>query len=298
MEFSGWQLLAAAAFGGAAAGLVFWVVARLALLGANLLPARPAFADDLLATAGNTERLQHRALGRALAVLLAAILVGVIGIALCGLLLRDRAAPEGASWIWILLLLAAVAALGAAIFFAVQLVRARRQLQFTWAAKAAVGNILKRLNLAGNAVFHGVGVETVAIDHVVVGRKGVFALNVVARRAPKEVDGNKPGAELRNGKLWLAGNVEALPVGDAARNMTLLSGALSKLVGHRVPVRSVLVLPGWHTLPNGEGNHLVLSEKNLAMLTSWNTPDAHLMDEDCAAIHAFLYKASRVTRLS
>lgn len=298
MEFSGWQLFAAAAFGGAAVGLVFWTVASLALLGANLLPARSAFADDLLANAGNAERLQHRALGRALAVLLAAVLVAIIAIGLCWLLLRGRAEPEVANWMWILSLVVSVAVLGAAIFFAVQLVRGRRQLQFTWAAKMAVGNILKRLNLAGNAVFHDVAVENVVIDHVVVGRKGVFALNVVARRTPKEVDGGRTGAELKNGKLWLAGNVEARPVGDAARNMTLLSGALSKLVGHRVPVRSVLVVPGWHTLPNGEGNHLVLSEKNLAMLTSWNTPDAHLMDEDCVTIHAFLYKASQVTRLS
>lgn len=298
MDFSGWQLFAAASLGGVLAGVVFWGVGRLALLVANFLPARPAFADDLLANAGNIERLQHRALGRALAVLLAALLVAVIVTVLCWLLLRDRAAPEVADWLWILSLVLSVVVLGAAIFFVVQLLSARRRLQFTWAAKTAVGNILKRLNLAGNAVFHNVAVENTAIDHVVVGRKGVFALNVVARRAPKEVDGNKPGAELKNGKLWLAGNVEALPVGDAARNMTLLSGALSKLVGHRVPVRSVLVVPGWHTLPNGEGNHLVLSEKNLAMLTSWNTPDAHLMDEDCATIHAFLYKASRATLLS
>lgn len=298
MELSGWQLFAAAAFGGAAVGIVFWAIARLALLGANLLPARPAFAEDLLADAGNAERLQHRAVGRALAVLLAAVLVGVIVAALCWLLVWRRAMPGVADWMWIVSLVVAGAVLGTAIFFSVQLMRARRQLQFTWAAKSAVGSILKRLNLAGNAVFHTVAVENIAIDHVVVGRKGVFALNVVARRTPREVDSNKPAAELKNGKLWLAGHVEALPVGDAARNMTLLSGALSKLIGHRVPVRSVLVVPGWHTLPNGEGNHLVLSEKNLAMLTSWNTPDAHLMDEDCATIHAFLYKASRVTRLS
>lgn len=298
MEFSGWQLFAAATSGGVAAGLVFWGLGRLALAAANLLPVRPAFADDLLATAGDRERLQHRALGRSLAVILAALLVGIIATVLCWLLLRDRAAPDVADWLWMVSLVVTAGVLGASIFFAAQLVRARRQQQFTWAAKAAVGNILRRLNLAGNAVFHDVAVETTCIDHVVVGRKGVFALNVVARRVPKEIDGNKPGAELKNGKLWLAGNVEAMPVGDAARNMTLLSGALSKLIGHRVPVRSVLVVPGWQTLPNGAGNHLVLSERNLAMLTSWNTPDAHLMDEDCATIHAFLYKASRVTRLS
>lgn len=297
MEFSGWQLAVAAITGGAVAGLVFWLLAKLALAVAKLRIMAPAFADDLLASAGDNERLEHRELGRELAALLAAVLVAVIAGAMAWLLLSGWPQPDVANWIWILALVAAFAAAGAAGYFIFQRVQARRRLAFTWAAKAAVGNILKRLNLAGNSVFHGVTVENAVIDHVVVGRKGVFALNVVARRVPKENDGDKPGAELKNGKLWMAGSVEALPVGEAARNMTTLSAALTKLVGHRVPVRSVLIVPGWHTLPNGEGNHLVLNEKNLAMLTSWNAPDAHLMDEDCVAVHAYLHKASRVTRL-
>jgi hypothetical protein len=65
------------------------------------------------------------------------------------------------------------------------------------------------------------------------------------------------------------------------------------VVGHRVPVRSVLAVPGWHSVPNGEGNHLLLNDGNLAMLTSWNRPDAYLMDEDCAAIQKFLQEATR-----
>jgi len=297
MEFSGWQLFAAAAAGTAVAGAVFWLTARLALLVGRLPLARPPFAEDLLASAGDSERLQHRALGRDLSVLLAAMLAGLITGAICWLLLGSGSPPAVADWIWIVVLLASVAATIAAGYFAFRLIMARRNLEFTWAAKAAVGNILKRLNLAGNSVFHGVAVDSATIDHVVVGRKGVFALNVVARPLPNQSEG-KPGAELKNGKLWLAGSVEARPVGEAARNMTLLSGALSKLAGHRVPVRSVLVVPGWHTVPNGEGNHLVLNERNLSMITSWNTPDAYLMDEDCVSIHAFLHKASRVTRLS
>ncbi|MBW3568266.1 MAG: NERD domain-containing protein, partial [Proteobacteria bacterium] len=231
-----------------------------------------------------------------LGVLLGAIAVAVIAGGLCLLLLAHWQRPEVADWVWAVVLLLAVAAAGVAGYFVFRLVQERRRFAFTWAGKAAVGNILKRLNLAGNSVFHCVVTESARIDHVVVGRKGVFALNVVARPVPKRTDGTA-GAELKNGKLWLAGSVEALPVGEAARNMTVLSGALSKLAGHRVPVRSVLVVPGWHTLPTGGGNHLVLSEKNLAMLTSWNTPDAYLMDEDCVAIHAFLHQASRVSRL-
>src|SRR5690606_19353524 len=123
-----------------------------------------------------------------------------------------------------------------------------------------------------------------------------FAINVVARALPKNAEG-RPAVELKNGKLLLAGNIEALPVGEAARNMTLLSSALTRLAGHRVPVRSVLVVPGWHCVPNDAGNHLVLNESSLAMVTSWNTPDAYLMDEDCLAIQTFLHEASRAPRM-
>lgn len=297
MAFSGWQLASAAALAGAGAGGLFWILARLALPMAGLLPSLPAFADNQLASPGNAERLAHRQSGRELAVLLAALSTALIAGVMAWALLRAWTPPGIPDWGWALAWLPLAGMLGVAGWFTWQAVQTRRQLAFAWAAKAAVGNILKRLNLAGNAVFHGVATEASTIDHVVIGRKGVFALNVVARPAPKDADG-KPAAELRNGKLWMAGNVESLPVGDAARNMTLLSGALSKLVGHRVPVRSVLVVPGWHTVPNGEGNHLVLNESNLAMLTSWNTPDAYLMDEDCVSIHAYLHKASRVTRLA
>lgn len=296
MTFSGWQWISAGAAGAIAAGIVFWLVARLALLVRDWLPMTPAFSENLLASAGDHERLEHRRIGRELGVLLGSITVAVIAGGLCLLLLAQWQRPGLADWVWAVTLLPAVAAACAAGYFVFCLVRERRRLAFTWAAKAAVGNILKRLNLSGNSVFHCVATETARIDHVVVGRKGVFALNVVARPAPKRTDGSA-SAELKNGKLWLAGSVEALPVGEAARNMTVLSGALSKLAGHRVPVRSVLVIPGWNTLPDGSGNHLVLSEKNLAMLTSWNTPDAYLMDEDCVAIHAFLHQASRVSRL-
>lgn len=295
--YTWWNLLAAALGAGLLAGVLFWVSARVCVAVIDLLPTRLAFADDLLAVPGDRARLEFRAVGREIGLLLAALLVAALAVVAAVFLLPALAQPGLPLWVWIIALLVEVAALGGVGWIMFQLVRRRRQLAFEWAAQSAVGNILKRLNLSGNAVFHGVNTETSVIDHVVVGRRGVFALNVVARVVPVTTEG-EPAAELRNGKLWMAGNVEARPVGEAARNMTLLSGALTRVVGHRVPVRSVLVVPGWHTIPNGNGNHLVLNESNLAMLTSWNTPDAHLMDEDCVVVQSFLQQASRVTRLA
>lgn len=292
-----WRWFAAWLGAGVMGGLLFWALARLGLVVAGWLPQRMPFAADLLAAAGDRERLRHRTYGRELAVVLAALLASVVCTLLAALTLSQGSLPGWPAWLWAAVLAVALAVLGLGAYRVFQLVLARRQARFAWAAKAAVGNMLKRLNFSGNRVFHEVLVEGAVIDHVVLGAKGAFAINVVARSVPTK-DGNRPLAELKNGKLVMAGAAEALPVGDAARNMTLLSAALTKIAGHRVPVRSVLAVPGWNSVPTSAGNHLVLNENNLAMLTSWNTPDAYLMDEDCLAIQSFLHEASRAARMS
>lgn len=224
--------------------------------------------------------------------MLTGLLVGLLTMALSAVEARAMLPV----WSWIPAALFAMALFAAGVWFTARVLRERRRLRFTWAAKAAVGDILKRLNFAGNRVFHEVAVEGATIDHVVVGLKGVFAVNVVARPAPRKANGHAQ-VELRNGKLSLGGQVEALPVGDAARNMSLLTAALTRIIGHRVTVRSVLAVPGWNTAPNNGGNHLLLNEGNLPMITSWNTPDVYLMAEDCAAIQQFLHGASRAQAL-
>lgn len=296
MELGGWKLLAASMSVGVGAGLAFWMLASLSVRLAGMLPRRSSFAADLAAGAGEDDRRRYRATGKKIAVLLGGLLAGLLAGALAWLLWQQgRPMPPPA---WSLVAAAGVSAvvLGAGAYRLVRLVAERRRLYFTWAARTAVGNILNRLNLAGNRIFHDVTLEGARIDHVVIGTRGVFAVNVVPRRVPKRLDG-RATAELRNGKLRMAETVEALPVGDAARNMTLLAAALGRVIGHRVAVRSVLAVPGWHTVPNGEGNHLVLNENNLAMLTSWNKPEAYLMEEDCMELQKFLYEASARARL-
>ena len=296
MLLAGWHMIAAIVVVAAVGGLSFWLLARLLVVIADVWPRTLPFAMNMLAGAGHREYVRYRATGRALAAVTGAALTALLSGTLAALLLRNLPAPGLAKWLWMLLLIVSVAVVGGGIFLTVRLVMKRRSLRFAWAAKAAIGSVLKRLNLAGNSIYHDVVVDGAVIDHVLVGRQGVFALNVVARPVPKK-NANRPGAELKNGKLSLGGDVEVLPVGDAARNMTLLCAALSRVVGHRVPVRSVLVVPGWHTVASDSGNHLVLNENNLSMLTSWNTPDAYLMDEDCVAIQTFLHESGRAARI-
>ncbi len=129
------------------------------------------------------------------------------------------------------------------------------------------------------------------MDHVVIGEKGVFVVNTVARPLPKG-DG-KAGVLLQAGKLVFSNGItEPVPVGEAARNLSLVTAEVSRIAGHRIMVRSVLAIPGWQTRPDGEANHLVLNESNLVTLASWNNPDAFLMNEDLLNLERFLTQAS------
>ncbi|HEX6930104.1 MAG TPA: nuclease-related domain-containing protein [Gammaproteobacteria bacterium] len=285
-----WKMTAAGIAVGLLGGAAAWALARAGVAVLTRLPRKVPFAVELTAGSGERDRAQYRAAGRELGALLAGLLSALVVAAATALLREPDRLPAWPTWAWVAAWIMNGAVTVLAVYGIVRLVLLRRRLRFAWAARTAIGNVLKRLNFSGNRVFHDVAVEGAVIDHVVIGTRGIFAINVVPRAVAKG-DGERPAAELKNGKLAFAGRAEALPVGDAARNMTLLAAAAGRIVGHRVPVRSVLAVPGWHTVPNDKGNHLVFNEGNLVTLTSWNTPDAYLMEEDCVALQAFLANA-------
>jgi MFS family permease len=181
MEPASWQLAGGAFVIGMTCGVLFWGIARLALAAGGMWRVRLPFSNDVLAAAGDRERQRHRRLGRELAVLFGAFLSAIIAALLAWLLPPHAVLAETRSWVLIVLLVIAFAAVAGGIFLVYRLVHERRGLRFAWAAKSAVGSILDRLNFSGNRVFHEVKLEGATIDHVVVGAKGVFAVNVVSQ---------------------------------------------------------------------------------------------------------------------
>lgn len=291
-----WQVLIAALAVALAAGIFCWLAGQAVLAVWERISRRDAFQRDLAAQAGEITQRRYRRLGRKLAVWLAALLAMLPVFLFAWWGLPGRLPENQAMWVWILAGAGLVLLFGAAAYFLVKLILERRALRFAWSARRAIGSVLCRLNTSGYRIFHSVSVEGAVIDHVVVGEKGVFAVNVVARRTPKKSDA-APMVELRNGKLNFGELTEALPVGEAAKNMTLLGAALTRAVGHRVLVRSALAVPGWQCRPDGNAHHLLLNESNIVMLPSWNTPDAYLMDEDIRSIEAALTQAAAIQNL-
>ena len=123
-----------------------------------------------------------------------------------------------------------------------------------------MGQQLTGLIADGFRVFHDFPLEKSNVDHVVVGRTGVFAIETKTKRKPKNVeDGHKL---LYNGRRLKFGEKELTkPVTQAERQAEELSAYLSKVLRKEIAVRALLVYPGWFiTRETGDGGVVVLDE--------------------------------------
>ena len=73
-----------------------------------------------------------------------------------------------------------------------RLIRDRRTLRLGYDGRVAVARALSSLTPEGYRVYHDVPAEGFTIDHVVVGKKGVFALETVTRAKPGRAGGVEP----------------------------------------------------------------------------------------------------------
>jgi len=199
-------------------------------------------------------------------------------------------------WVKWLISLFAVFALWGYGWLVLLAVRRYRTTRSEWHANLAVGGVLKGFALAGHQVHHDVVIADLVIDHVVVGPRGVFLVNVAVRakpRAAKDVVVKLLPIE-RQLDLGVAREFEA--VFAATRRVTEVSRALEKLLGHKTRPLSAIVVPGWDTAPTEDGDHLLFSLWSLASLLSWAKPHHGLLTEDLPAINKQLVAATRIAR--
>lgn len=136
--------------------------------------------------------------------------------------------------------------------------RARRRYMQALEAELAVGQSLSRLQAQGALVFHDFPAGKFNIDHIVVGRSVVFAVETKSRKKPPE-KGKKSAEVLYDGEaLTYPGGIrEQKPVEQAGFQAEWLSKFLGNGVGEPVRVIGVLALPGWYT-PHAGGRPAVL----------------------------------------
>jgi hypothetical protein len=152
----------------------------------------------------------------------------------------------------IVMVMSAALAIGGVVWLGWKLwiaLELRRNLRLGYEAEVAVGQELNQLGLSGFHAFHdfpATGVKDFNIDHVLVGRAGVFAIETKGRAKPGNRTESAHWEVGYDGKvLKFPGWQETKPLEQAQRQAKWLSEWLSSAVGKSVSAQPVLVLPGW-----------------------------------------------------
>jgi hypothetical protein len=194
---------------------------------------------------------------------------------------------------WQLILVLALFA-GAAAYTPYRLLRIllkKRHLAFVRDANMATGHALQKLNSNQNRLFHDVPCGAGVIDDVIVGRHGIYAVNVIARKPGKENT-----VSLRGDKLTFAPGNLSMSVARIGVKSEQLAKEIGKLLKHSVRVRCVIVIPAWEVESQTSEAYLAVNERNLTMLTGWKDPKDFLMNEEVDVVQRML--TGRCTRFS
>lgn len=164
------------------------------------------------------------------------------------------------------------------------------KLRLGFDAELAVGQELDRLSRQGAQVFHDVPAERFNIDHVVVARQGVFAVETKGYSKRKNLPSNVRAKVTIDGEVlrfpdWSS----AEPVHQAARQAKWLAVWLSNATAHSVEPIPVLALPGWYVKGRRAGSVEVYSGRQLGSLLmrppALTSDDvqriAHQLDQRC-----------------
>jgi hypothetical protein len=168
---------------------------------------------------------------------------------------------------------------GFAAFCLAKTALARHHVKFLRDANVAIGHQLQKMSSQGTRVFHDVGTTAGIIDHVVVGQRGVYAVNVVARRSAKRAHTRLQGNSLEysNGKAEQS-------IVDISAKVARLQKEFRQLLGHQVRVRSVIAVPGWDIGEQSSDDHLLVNERTIAMISGWKDNSDYMMNEDVDAL--------------
>ena len=196
-------------------------------------------------------------------------------------------------WILAFLLMALFA------FKFMRLLRLRHSLRLGLDCELAVGQELNQLMLDGYRVFHDFPAEKFNIDHVVVGPKGIFAVETKGRAKPDKNRGTEDATVIFDGQcLKFPGWREKEPIEQAKRQAMWLAKWLSSAVGEDVKVTPVLAIPGWYVkrekpsdifIFNGTNPQILIKYGKYFMSDSLVKRLVHQLDQRCRTVQPTAY---------
>ena len=233
------------------------------------------FSDSIMREAAQRFRDECNRLSASQSIYLGGMLVFAMLFAAAYLLQAEKLFAGYPDWQLGLLLGFLFLAATFAVYKIINTFRAARRARLLRDASLAIGHQLQQLSSASTRLFHDVETSAGVIDHVVISRQGIYAVNVIARRS-------REGASARvleNCVQFSASEEQISVVPDLAKN-TRLAKHFTQLIGQRIRVRSVIAVPGWETPEQTDERHLVVNERNVSMLLGWKDKTDLLMDDD------------------
>ena len=259
--------------------IVFLLIAKTWNVVSRTISSTPNFSDRIMHEAAQQFRDELERLSTSQSTYLSGVLV-FITLFIAAYLLQAQYLFMGYP-LWQLYLLLSFLLLTSAfaMFTLFKTIFARRQVKFIRDANIAVGHQLQQMSAQGTRVFHDIKTGAGIVDHVIIGQKGVYAVNVVAQRS-----GKRAQARLNNNVLEFSNNKNSQPIVKIAAKVIRLQKEFRDLVGHNVRVRSVVAAPGWDIGEQTDENHLLVNERTIAMLSGWKDNSDFLMNEDVDAL--------------
>jgi hypothetical protein len=180
-----------------------------------------------------------------------------------------------------------------------KLLKERANLRLGLDCELAVGQELNNLMLEGYRVYHDFPAEKFNIDHVVVGPKGVFAIETKGRAKPDKKGGPEEAKVSYDGQiLRFPGWTESEPIEQAKRQAAWFSKWLSSAVGESIAVQPALVLPGWFVVRekpadllifNGKNPEYLLKYSNISLSETLIKRIVHQLEQKCRDIEPIAY---------
>ena len=165
--------------------ILFLLVAKSWSAFSRTVGSTPSFADSIMHEAAQRFRDELERIGSSQAIYLSGTLVFVVLFAAAYLLQAQTLFAGYPSWqLWLQIAFLMLAASFAGWRLA-RTVLAYREVRFVRDANVAVGHQLQQISTGANRVFHDVKTSAGVVDHVLVGQTGVYAINVVPRRASR-----------------------------------------------------------------------------------------------------------------
>jgi hypothetical protein len=263
--------------------IVFVLVAKSWQLIARRMSPNPPFSDTIAREAAQRFRDEFERLGNKQSVYLGACLVFVLLFVAAHELQAERLYARFPAWQLNILTAALVAGAVLAVVKIGLTIASLHHVKLLRDANLAIGHQLQRTSSEFGRVYHDVETNAGMVDHVIVGKTGVYAISVAARRPVRDGQVTLDKNELCFDPPGHSESIVAIGKGVAA-----LEREFRRLLDHRVRVRSVIAVPGWEVAEQSCGEHLLVNERNLQMLQGWKDQSDYLINEDVEALQALL----------